>query len=351
MARAKFIYAHGTAWAVHWPEIVSKLYSALTPTMTAPPPGTQYQVAGLGGASFPWDLTPPVDPFPDMLDQAAFEPVRVPYWGVMVPMGLSIQSGIDWTVNYIASLPSGTPFALGGYSQGAAVMTGVLKELQTGVLSARFNDMLAGVMFGNPRRMQNWRGPIGGTWNGAWDIPDSTWGSHGSFPTTGSWARMTSNPPDNWVEFAHPDDIFSSTGDSDKGLRWTAGNDTILDLGQANLLSYLTQAIPIAETALEAFGLGNAVNNFVDAAGTPFEFSGAGHTSYPFMPPVGADGVYPASGDTCYQVALRYLNGLAGEWAATPILPPEVPSVFSAWSTTLIPDPSPSLSAAWSTSI
>lgn len=354
MAKAKFFYAQGTSYAVHWPEIVDRIYAAITPAMTAPPPGQVYQVAGLNGKMLPWDLSPPNDPFPDLLDTDIWEPIRVPYWSVMVPMGPSINSGISWLVNYMsdtAKMPAGTPFALGGYSQGAAVMSGILSELQTGSLTSRYSDLLGAVMFGNPRRMQDWRGPVGGTWSGSWDMPGSNSGGHGSFPTDGPWKRMTSNPPDTWVEFTAPEDIFSSTGDSPTGVLWTAGNDALLELVQDQLLLYLLGAVPIAINALAVMERGNAVNNFVDAAGTPFEFSGSGHTSYPFTPPADTNGNFPPSGDTCYQVALKYLNSLASQWAVTPIVVPDPVPVEAGWSPTLTPIPSPALSAGWSASL
>lgn len=353
MSRAKFFYAHGTAYAVHWPEIVGKIYSALTPAMEPPPPGTLYRAAGLNGQSFGWSLGPPDDPFPDMLDLNVWEPIRVPYWGVTVPMGLSIDSGIDWVVDYLLDserMPPGTPFALGGYSQGAAVMSGVLKELQSGSVTSRYSQMLGGVMYGNPRRMQGWRGPIGGTWDGSWDVPGSNTGGHGSFPTTGSWARMTTNPPDTWVEFTAPNDIFSATSSSQKGLWWTAGNATLLDLTQSGILNYFFDLSEIVQTVTEAFDLGNGVNNFVDAVGTPFEFPGAGHTSYAFKPPAAINGTFPASGDTCYQLALKYLNGLAGEWATTPIVVPDASPAVTGWQNNLATS-SPTLSAGWSTTL
>ena len=53
------------------------------------------------------------------------------------------------------------------------------------------------------------------------------------------------------------------------------------------------------------------VTNPVTAATVPFD--GGGHTMYPFFPPPNADGTIPSSGDTCYQIAARYLNAVGAQ--------------------------------------
>lgn len=357
MAKPVFFYAHGTAYTfgLGFEKALGQLL----------PAGKSYLVSGLNGVQKPWNLAVPRDPFPDLVNQDLYEVVRINYPAATLAMGVSIDNGATTVINKINALPAGTPFALGGYSQGAAVMSSVLRELQTGSLTSRYSQLLGGVMFGNPRRKVNYRGPIGGTWSGRWDVSGSNTGGHGSFPTTGSYPRLT-NPPDTWVEFAAPGDIFTAVGDSPKGISWTAANDVFLGLTQSNALNYFRTGMvdDILAATIEAFSFGGVVNYIVDAIGALFDYGGGGHTIYPFLPPPNADGSYNTTtvpsggfnhlapvGKTCYQLALEYLEGLANNWSVVPlIVPPKVETV-TGWQTTLTPLGSPTLSAGWSTSL
>ena len=363
MSKPVFYYAHGTAYTVG-----IDFDAALTLLLTgqsAPVPGTSILVSGLNGVSKAWNLAVPRDPFPDLMNRNLWDVQRIAYPAASLAMGVSISTGATTVINKINALPAGTPFALGGFSQGAAVMSSVLRELQTGSLTSRYSQLLGGVTFGNPRRKTNWRGPIGGTWSGSWDVPLSTTGGHGSFPTTGFWPRLT-NPPDTWVDFAAPGDIFTSVGDSSVGLAWTAGNDVFLDLSQSNALSYflsgMTGAILSATQA--AVAIGGSLNYLVDAANAAFSASGGGHVIYPFLPPPNSDGSYTTTpviangqtylkpvGLTCYQLALQYLDGLANQWSVAPIVTPPKTESLPGWQTVLTPAGLPRLSAGWSTSL
>lgn len=372
MSRVKFFYAHGTAYLFRWYGVPLSLNigGGTEGGIGAAQPAydQQYFVPGLGGATHFWNGSVPADPFPDMLDSSVWDVVRIQYPASFFPLGLSVQAGADEVIGLINAMPAGTPFALGGYSQGAAVMASVVDEMQTGSLTSRYSDFLGGVTFGNPRRKTDWRGPVGGTWSGAMDVPGSNTGGHGSFPTTGLWPRMT-DPPDTWVDFAAPGDIFTSVGNSSAGVGWTACNDVALDLSQSHLLTYLlTGLLDDIATGFNYFfienGSGGPINYFLDAISEPRSYSGYGHTIYPFLPPPNTDGSYPVTSavvdgqtylipaaDTCYQVALKYLSGLAGEWATTPIVVPEPAPSLAPWSTEFIPAGSPSLSAGWSTTL
>lgn len=358
-------------------------------------------VAGLDGKTYPWDGSVFNDPFPFMLDTAVWEAVRVPYADagftvlsngqLLGGMGASIDDGVSKVMAKIIALPPGAPFAIGGYSQGAAVMSSIYNEIRSGSLMSRASSFLGGVMFGNPRRQVNHRGEVGGTWSGAWDVPGSTSGGHGSFPATGPWARLSGCDGTKWIEFAAPDDIITSTGDSSTGSFWTQGNDIMLSLlfsqffGQTALEAVLQTLVPgytsqIISAIQAAFGVGGALNYLIDAAGTMGALSGAGHVIYPVLPPpdsngnfstidetitvnyttsaaptssvVGANprtgrlkgGVGPtsithtyrkANGDTCYQIALKWLNSKAASYATAPLVLPSTGSV--GWSTTLVP--------------
>ena len=306
---------------------------------------TNAAIPGLDGRSVAWTGDPASDPFCMLMNPQIWD-IRQPWYPAStLGMGASIDVGITNTINEINQMPTGTPFAIGGYSQGAAVMSGVLKEIQTGSLTSRASDFMGGVCFGNPRRQLNFRGPVGGTWSGAWDDPGSDTGGGGSFPLTGDYARLTTSP-DNWVEFTTTDDIFSSAGSTTIGQSWRDANSLFLDLLESQYVgqflseligSFLssqgigpTQVTPMANAITAAFTLAGTVNNFVDVMGKPFSIAGAGHTQYPAVPPIGD----PDNGLTSFQIALKYLDTLADEYARSPsILPP----TSAGWATKLYP--------------
>lgn len=362
-------------------------------------------VEGLGGKLYPWSGEVFEDPFPFMLDPNIWESQRVAYADSSLTflaggefiggMGASINDGVAKVIARINALPPGQPFAIGGYSQGAAVMSSVYNELRTGSLTSRMPDFIGGVMFGNPRRQINFRGEIGGTWSGAWDVPGSNTGGHGSFPSTGSHARLSGCDGTKWIEFAAKDDIITSTGDSYTGTRWTQGNDALISLaaseyaGPILLQAVLGSLFPgvgtdIVAAIQEAFAVGAGVNYFMDPTGTIGAQPGAGHVIYPQLPPpdnttgippsvsqeitttFSTEGAFtsqegtrtrrgrvpptmpvqtfdithtylkrPPGVSTCYQLALQWLEDKALTYATSPTLLPS--SGRAGWSTTLVP--------------
>lgn len=374
--RPKFFYCHGTAFAFRaFEEPLGEFVGEVTETVQRifnaagqKIPGFTPLTAGLDGFSAEWDGAPNRDAFPKLVDATGrWDVVNINYPAQMVAMGASIDIGVETLKSAIDGMPAGTPWALGGYSQGAAVCSSILVEAQSGSLTGRYNDFLGGVMFGNPRRKINYRGPVGGTWSGAWDVPGSNTGGGGSFPSTGPWARLT-NPPDNWVEFAAPLDVFTSVGTSSVGNAWRQGNDIFLSVTQGDVLAALLNLPTVLAAALEAmFNVGGVVNRFYDSLNQAFQIGGNGHTVYPYLPPPDSSGNMPATeiivqdgpffrthkravGQTAYQVALEYLNTLSGEFATVPIVVPEPAPVEPAWATTLT-TPSEVLTAGWSTTL
>lgn len=362
MSKVSFFYANGTAYVFNWIEtgfnvtiggewrVGNKLLNPVTALVS----GT---LAGLDGQLVPFDMAPHKDPFPFMLNPDVWDGVKVPYPAATLGMGPSIDYGIDQTIKMIQALKPGTPFGIGGYSQGAAVMSGVYNQIKssTGALYSRRNEFLGGVNFGNPRRQVNFRGEIGGTWSGAWDVPGSTTGGHGSFPATGSYARLSGCDPTKWIEFTAPGDIISSTGDSSDGLSWTLGNEFILGKQNPILAGQLiTSAIAgflgISNATWNGItkALGHPQNNYlVDAVGKVGEVPGGGHTIYPGLGPPNSDGTYNTTsvvvdgktylkpvGDTCFQMALRWLEDKAQAWATAPVV---LGTNSTGWSTRLIP--------------
>lgn len=120
-----------------------------------------------------------------------------------VSMAESAKYGVEETIRQIKANP-GT-FALVGMSQGAVVMTQVMKALLPGgVLAHRYNDCIAGLAFGNPCRA------IGASYPGGVAAPG---GGVISFqnqvnPFTGGLNGVKT--PDWWWEFCVPGDFFSS---------------------------------------------------------------------------------------------------------------------------------------------
>lgn len=326
MSKVAFFYATGTAYLVNLLQVGFSIDLGLNQ-----PAANTATVAGLNGKTALWNGGPQADPFPALLDPDVWTATKVPYPAVQFPMGPSIDDGITRMKAAIDALPVGAPFAIGGFSQGAAVASGIKLLIESGTMTSRQNGYLGGVVFGNPRRQLNYRGAVGGTWSGAWDVPGSTTGGHGSFPSTGSYARLTGCDPADWLEFAYPDDVFTSVGDSTLGQNWTAGNGVFLSLGSGGLITYLAGGgtLAIIDAAQQAMTLGGQALTFTDGAGTVFNWLGGnGHTAPPFAAPSGT------SGKTGYQLGLEWLNSLATQFAVAPII---IAPTTAGWSTTLVP--------------
>ena len=324
MSKVTFFYCTGTAFGISMFNNALKVQGPTNYIWGDPSvnPDNQPQVGsyvlGLNGKTFPWDGAVYNDPFPFMLNSDVWEPVRVAYADaaatffeagqVVGGMGASINDGVSKVLAKINALPAGAPFAIGGYSQGAAVMSEIYNQIKNsgGSLNSRASSFLGGVVFGNPRRQLDHRGEIGGTWSGAWDVAGSTTGGHGSFPATGPWARLSGCDPTKWIEFANPKDIFSSTGDSNTGIRWSQGNEALLGLqfsqfagtvlldavlGALSFGSYKSEIIAAIQTA---FTLGNELNYLADPTGLIAALGGGGHVLYPNLPPPNSSGVIPS---------------------------------------------------------
>lgn len=403
MSKAAFFYCTGTAYTYSWLGTSLQLagfgrwFWGDKEVNPSADPITTY-VKGLDGTAFPWPDGVMNDPFPFMLDLNAWEPERINYadsiaafmtgGAVVGGMGASINDGISKVIARINALPAGKPFAIGGTSQGAAVMSGVYNELRYGSLTSRYPSFLGGVVFGNPRRQLNHRGEIGGDWSGAWDVAGSNSGGHGSFPATGPWARLTNCDGTEWIDFTNPLDVFASVGDSSVGTLWSEGNGVLLDFTPDKVGNLLLQALlsPIMPSGLinaisYAFTqVGGIVNYLIDAAGQQIATGGGGHVLYSFLPPANSNGVIPSTstsvktdftatappvssvagvsnkagrvragagptsithnylqpvGDTAYQLALKWLNDKAKVYATAPLVIPTTGQV--GWSTTITP--------------
>jgi hypothetical protein len=303
-----------------------------------------YQVKGVNGEYYSWTGYIPDDPFPRLLSTSLWQYKRVPYPASGIAMAYSIKVGIDWVVSEVLKTDPGTAYSVGGYSQGACVAAGVVKEtLGSGRLASRAGDLRACVTFGNPIREVNHTFPGSSGYSGAVDIPGSTRGGHGLFPAN---LRMQ-NTPSYMYDFVMPQEIITCVGDSFPDgqfiQNWVGGAITPALTAVPTLLGFAAFlvlagrfAVAPASIARNAANLAQAVVTNPITGATAF-LDGGGHVLYPFFPPPNADGTIPSSGDTCYQIAARYLNqvGAAIYDEMHPTVPaPTVKSTYQ-WFTTL----------------
>lgn len=332
MTKIPFFYCQGTSWPFNF---LFDLGYRDAPFLSGGPPSTYSRVIkGLNGTTVRWNCSPPDDPFPYMLDQSIFQSVRMRYPASMFPIAQSVVSGVSRVTAAIKEIPSGVPFGLGGYSQGALVMTltarkGLLPGT-TGELEPWRNQFMAGIMFGNPCRATNHRGEIGGTYSGGYDVPNSTSGGHGIMPLTGPFARLSSAPA-HWIEFAQKDDVVTSVGDSALGTGISAIADAVFGLtGSAfvgfDLLGFIANLGNLLPAACKLIEVAGQNLTHIDATGTYFsDLGGNGHTAYALMPPTGNDGQNDLSGFggmTSFQLGLQYLTDKAGQYGASPSVLP-----------------------------
>jgi hypothetical protein len=365
MAKAAFFYANSSSYLLNLLEVgfaTDTIALMRTGDKVARPIGSLgcAVIKGLNSKTYLWDGTAANDPFPQMLDPESWDITRIRYPDDGSAIGAAITYGVSQTVDLIKGLPGGQKFAIGGSSQGAAVMAGVYDQIKNsaGSLYYRRNDFLGGVAFGNPRRQLNYRGDptVAGSWSGTWEAataasyrwyqdatPNST-GGHGSFPSTGTWARLTGCETAKWQEFTTPGDIFSSTGDATNGANWTAAIGALLSLPKSQYFGdFQTQtgatSVGVTSAMLTAINAARALaikdNLVIDGIENSVNIGGLGHTIYALLPPPGSNGVIPVftqtvdgkvylkpNGLTCYQLALAWLEAMAAGLATSPLLLP-----------------------------
>lgn len=327
-------------------------------------------IVGQNGKTYTSDLAPRNDPFPSMLDPDVWNATKVTYPASMIGIANSVDVGVNNVIGLIQKTPPGQPFGLGGYSQGALVMSQCLKEIQNpgGRLYSRRGDFIGGVMFGNPSRKTNFRGPIGGTFSGSPEVPGSTTGAHGVMPQTGKYARLNTELngiESKWVDFTAPGDVVSnvsgSDGDGSIGSYFSATAQTVFStpftlLPLGFMLTQLAASAvgisaPMVAATQQMLSFAGEVKNFIDVTGVYGGVPGGGHVTYPIWPPSNNDGSYtgllsssfidgttyyaPAPGmKSCFQMALDWLDSKAREWATAPVV---LSSDYTGWSPTLAP--------------
>lgn len=341
MTKVAFFYANGTAAADtsvpvvldQWGQILVSLGLVPKP---APPTTPQYPIVkGLHGINKAWpNMLPQTDIFCDLLDPNIFEAKKVDYAAAPFPMDQSIGDCVNKVIGLITKLPSGQPYAIGGFSQGAAVMSEVYNEIRSGVLSSSASRFLGGVMFGNVRRELNHRGEVGGTWSGTLYSPESMTGGHGVFPMTGPWPRLQNCDPTKWIEFAAVGDVAASVGETLTEQSWSRASGIMGGLGRADWGSALLDTAGIVG-AIMAMGEFTKPFEIVDAVGDTYHPSGGGHVAYPWLPPPGN----PDGDLTSYQIAIKWLESKAADYVKGTVMLPSDPTSASTtgWVSKLYP--------------
>ena len=286
-------------------------------------------IKGLDGSFNYWDAFVD-DPFPRMLDSNLWQWKRVPYPAAALFIGPSIEWGVDWIIADIKSRPIGTPFALGGYSQGAAVMSRIYNECRQGRLADRRHDLRAMVTFGNPMREQGHTFPGSSGFSGACDVEGDTRTGHGGFPSMESmdwrdpfvsrFARLQNTEEFVW-EFTMPNEPVGCIGNGPDGLRAEyiikEGLRLLPVIGAIfayELMFGIWTKLGEGEPGKPKRIIGVDQNSdggvlFPDPkTGVVAYHPGGGHVLYPWFPPPDTNGHIPSSGDTCYQIAAKYLN-------------------------------------------
>lgn len=313
-------YACGTNYIWNTPPIV--IGGSVQPSI---------HIKGLDGKIILWEGGIPGDPFPLLLEPTLWNYERVQYPAQGLLAGLSIEAGVDFIISRVTQTPVGTPFAVGGYSQGAGVASRIYNECRQGRLVDRRADLRAVVTFGNVMREKGHTFPGSSGYSGACDVPGDTRNGHGFFPTWESndffglltspfiqrFARLRNTEDLVW-DFTMPNEVVSGMGSSTPesmffqnligdGLRLSPLG-LIASAAAAALNGVIAK---IAQWGVAPPGVPQSNGNVrvVDAlTGAVSYRAGGGHVMYPFYPPPNSDGSIPTSGDTCYQLAAKYLN-------------------------------------------
>jgi hypothetical protein len=179
--------------------------SHVPPAPTAVPPTarlTVFDVAGTaalavltaGRAGSPTTWTAPSWRLAQLTKPSLITIKEVPY-PACVPFNASYKAGAATLVNMINQTPG--KFAMVGTSQGAMVISSVYDTIRNGALSARNNDFLQGITYGNPCRKAGSIAP------GCVDP-----GGHGI--NVDSW--LQSGVDSRWWDFANPGDPAACNG-------------------------------------------------------------------------------------------------------------------------------------------
>ncbi|OIN79034.1 PE-PPE domain-containing protein [Mycobacterium malmoense] len=239
-----------------------------------------------------------------------FECGLVWYPAQALPMGPSVDEGISLlteAVNTYSPNP-GDQFVLMGISQGAMVCSKFYDSWRTG---PRADDLVAGIMFGNPAR------EAGHTFPGC---PDP--GGHGI------WEWRLTDTEDKWWEFALPGDPATTQGDDIVGQVST----DIFEWMQADWaggLEYLDQVV--LTHPLEDISLLDPFFDIVSLAEILYkDIYELATVHLTYGSPTRT--IIPGDPRSCYEIAVDYINSLAPADDSTAINPTVPMPVATGWS-------------------
>lgn len=224
-----------------------------SPTAPARPPRTFYTVAGTGSdmwTGYPADIARAVS------DLWFHQPVFYP--ATAFPMDKSVSAGRRELVRLISERPVNEEIALGGYSQGAIVISEVWKHDildPRGVLHDRLQYVTAAVTQGNPMREE---GVAWGNVAAGIPVPDGRGIAGNRLVDTPRW----------WHDYAHGGnspfgrDIYTDTPGDDAGelmemifnivfSKWT-GSNSVLE----QIMEFTQRPVPEAIAAFRAIAFG-----------------------------------------------------------------------------------------------
>lgn len=146
----------------------------------------------------------------------------------------SVDHGVLYACKQIETLPIDTNIILGGYSQGAQLVSELVREFHHGRLKHRFNQLKAVYTFGNPSRAQDRTFPNGNTlpWHGIAknDLiptpPGVLWRDYGFFDDM----YCNANPDSYLFDFY---DVLTDIQFHDP---WKAVQDLIINVGKTDLM-------------------------------------------------------------------------------------------------------------------
>lgn len=196
------------------------------------------------------------DRFPDRLPLSVFEPFMLcppGYAGsfgpipAMGPAGfdpfsaltapsyeVSVDDGVTFAIAQIETLPMDVDIVLGGYSQGAQLISELVREFQFGRLRHRMHQLKAVYTFGNPSRAQGRTFPNGNVlpWAGIAhnDLiecpPGVLWRDYGFYDD-----MYTNANPNSYLY-----DFYDTLTDLQFNNPWKAVQDLIINVGKTDLM-------------------------------------------------------------------------------------------------------------------
>lgn len=183
-----------------------------------------------------------VDGLYEYVNDLACYRVPIPYPASFGPVGgpltaasyqQSITDGIAWVDAWLGANPT-QPFVLGGYSQGAELVSRIAMELISGSLTAHAPRWLGGYTFGNPCRA------VGAT------APGVTAAPGGGISST----RLPATMPVPWADYVHSPangdaglDMYASVPDNQVGTDMTLVYTTATNLQFNNLAALSTDVV------------------------------------------------------------------------------------------------------------